>query len=77
MLPRPFHCVWRAALESSCTVSRLLSPAEAAPGQGEWTPTRKRRREQKEPPAATIPLAEVRCHQQLGGLLKHYYRKAA
>jgi hypothetical protein len=27
--------------------------------------------------AATISLSEVRCQQQLGGLLKHYYRQAA
>jgi len=26
---------------------------------------------------ATIPLSDVRCEQRLGGLLKHYYRKAA
>jgi hypothetical protein len=29
------------------------------------------------PPPATISLAEVRREKQLGGLLKHYYRKAA
>lgn len=28
-------------------------------------------------PTTTISLAEVRCDRQLGGLLKHYYRKAA
>jgi len=26
---------------------------------------------------ATIPLSEVRCEERLGGLLRHYYRKAA
>ena len=29
------------------------------------------------PPRDVIILADVRCEQQLGGLLKHYYRKAA
>lgn len=27
--------------------------------------------------AVSIPLSEVRCEAQLGGLLKHYYRQAA
>jgi len=36
-------------------------------------PSRKR----KPPPAEVISLADVRCEQRLGGLLKHYYRKAA
>ncbi len=37
-----------------------------------------RRRRKKNPPAAeVISMAEVRGQQQLGGLLKHYYRKAA
>jgi putative transposase len=29
------------------------------------------------PPADVLPLSEIRCEQRLGGLLKHYYRKAA
>jgi len=29
------------------------------------------------PPLKVVPLSEVRCQQQLGGLLKHCYRKAA
>jgi len=37
----------------------------------------KRRRKPKPHSAAAIPLSEVRCEQRLGGLLKHYYRKAA
>ena len=28
-------------------------------------------------PADALPLSEIRCEQRLGGLLKHYYRKAA
>lgn len=35
------------------------------------------RRKRKPPPADTIPLSEVCCEQQLGGLLTHYSRKAA
>ena len=35
---------------------------------------RKRRRER---PTNALSLSEVRCQQQLGGLLKHYYRNAA
>ena len=34
------------------------------------------KRKRKAPPA-TIRLSGVRCEQRLGGLLKHYYRKAA
>ena len=42
----------------------------------------KRRRKKKPPrapppPEDVLPLSEVRCEQRLGGLLKHYYRKAA
>lgn len=36
-------------------------------------PTHKR----KATAPTTIPISEVRCEQRLGGLLKHYYRKAA
>jgi hypothetical protein len=36
-----------------------------------------RRRKAKLPTTEIVPLAEVRCQQQLGVLLKHYYRKAA
>jgi putative transposase len=42
--------------------------------------TSKRRRKKKPtrpPPDDALPLSEVRCEQRLGGLLKHYYRKAA
>ena len=35
-----------------------------------------KRRRRREPPAGVIPLSEVRCQQRLGGLLKHYYRRA-
>jgi putative transposase len=36
-----------------------------------------RRRKTKPPPIEIASFSEVRCQQQLGGLLKHYYRKAA
>jgi putative transposase len=36
-----------------------------------------RRRRKTKPRTEVIPLSEVRCQQQLGGLLKHYYREAA
>jgi putative transposase len=36
----------------------------------------KSRPRKKPPPPDTIPPSEVRCEQRLGGLLKHYYRKA-
>ena len=35
------------------------------------------KRRSKPPPTEVIPLSDVRCEQRLGGLLKHYYRKAA
>ena len=39
---------------------------------------KRRRRKQRRPPEpASIPLAEIRCEKRLGGLLKHYYRRAA
>jgi putative transposase len=34
-------------------------------------------RKQHIPPPSGIALAEIRCEKRLGGLLKHYYRKAA
>jgi putative transposase len=37
----------------------------------------KRRRRRNPPPRVTVPLPDIRCEQRLGGLLKHYYRKAA
>lgn len=36
-----------------------------------------KRGRRKKSAAATISLSEVRCQQQLGGLLKHFYRQAA
>jgi putative transposase len=30
-----------------------------------------------EPPIVKFPSGEVRCRQRLGGLLRHYYRRAA
>ena len=35
------------------------------------------KRRRKPPPVDAIPLSGVACEQRLGGLLKHYYRKAA
>jgi putative transposase len=41
-------------------------------------PKKRRRRKQPTPPEpASIQLSEIRCETRLGGLLKHYYRKAA
>lgn len=41
-------------------------------------PKKRQRRKQRRPPRhSAIPLSEIRCEQRLGGLLKHYYRKAA
>src|SRR3954470_9790570 len=37
----------------------------------------KRRRKRQPLPPKVIPLSEVRCEKRLGGLLRHYYRKAA
>lgn len=37
----------------------------------------KPRRKKKSDTEEVISLSEVRCQQKLGGLLKHYYRKAA
>lgn len=39
--------------------------------------TARRHRKSKSALPDKIPLSEVRCEQRLGGLLKHYYRKAA
>jgi putative transposase len=36
-----------------------------------------KRRHQTQRESDSLQLSEVRCQQQLGGLLKHYYRKAA
>src|SRR4051812_771350 len=36
-----------------------------------------KRRRSKPLPPKVIPLSEVRCEKRLGGLLRHYYRKAA
>jgi hypothetical protein len=36
-------------------------------------PSRKRRKRQPD----LIPLGDIACRTRLGGLLKHYYRKAA
>jgi len=33
--------------------------------------------EKDEPPADVVPIAGIECRERLGGVLKHYYRKAA
>jgi putative transposase len=38
---------------------------------------RSRRRADDQRSADSISLADIRCHKKLGGLLKHYSRKAA
>jgi putative transposase len=38
---------------------------------------RAQRKRKRVPPTETIPLSEIRCQRRLGGLLKHYHRKAA
>lgn len=40
-------------------------------------PPRKTKRTRVPPPAEVVQLADIRCEQRLGGLLKRYYRKAA
>jgi putative transposase len=37
----------------------------------------RRQRKCKPPSQDVIPLSDLRCEQRLGGLLRHYYRKAA
>ena len=38
---------------------------------------RPRQKQQTPPEPASIPLSEISCETRLGGLLKHYYRRAA
>lgn len=47
--------------------------AAAPPG----TPTRSKAKKKSEPPPDVVPVSEIECRQRLGGLLKHYYRRAA
>lgn len=35
------------------------------------------KRKQNEPPPDVLPVSQIACRERLGGLLKHYYRKAA
>ena len=42
-------------------------PTEAKTGQ----------REKVEPVPGVVPASQIECRERLGGLLKHYYRKAA
>ena len=38
---------------------------------------RRRKKQWRRQEPTEIPLSEIRCEDRLGGLLKHYYRKAA
>ena len=38
---------------------------------------RKRKTTNELPPLEVVPISQIACHERLGGLLKHYYRKAA
>lgn len=40
------------------------------------TPKRGKAKKKPEPPPDVVPISEIACRQRLGGLLKHYYRKA-
>ena len=55
---------------------------QAKPSQLPFLDVKNRPRKRKHPrpiaaPTTTISLADVNCEHQLGGLLKHYHRKAA
>ena len=40
-------------------------------------PTKTKRKRKEEYPPDVIPVSQIECRERLGGLLKHYYRKAA
>ncbi len=40
-------------------------------------PEKKRNRKKAESPPDVVPVSQIKCRQRLGGLLKHYHRKAA
>jgi hypothetical protein len=46
----------------------LLLPAKNPTGKG---------KKDEPPPDDILPLSQIGCRTRLGGLLKHYYRKAA
>ena len=39
-------------------------------------PTKAKRKRKEESPPDVIPVSQIECRERLGGLLKHYYRKA-
>lgn len=41
------------------------------------TGSKKRRKKNESPPPDVVSLRDIKCRQRLGGLLKHYVRKAA
>jgi putative transposase len=50
-----------------------LMPATAA----ESRPKKRKAKTKAKQPVEVAPIQEIECRQRLGGLLKHYYRKAA
>jgi putative transposase len=79
MYTRSLCGVWRAAPGSSlCRVSHPLLSERPHQGLGNEPLTGKRsRRPSCTRAKETLSLAEIRCQQRLGGLLKHYSGKAA
>ncbi|MEZ6073186.1 MAG: hypothetical protein R3C10_23690 [Pirellulales bacterium] len=45
----------------------VLTAAASQPAKGD----------DKKPPPDVVPVSQIACRQRLGGVLKHYYRKAA
>ncbi len=48
----------------------VQTPPAAEPKKG-------KRKTKDTPPPEVVPISQIACHERLGGLLKHYYRKAA
>jgi putative transposase len=49
----------------------LVTPAPEA------NPSKAKRKTKDKSPPDVVPISQIECRQRLGGLLKHYYRKAA
>jgi len=54
--------------------ARDNDPLVQTPRAGE---PKKGKRKKKEPTPDVVPVTQIECRERLGGLLKHYYRKAA
>jgi putative transposase len=54
-----------------------LRPHQAKDNDLLLTGRPRRKKTKRAPPNDVMPLSEIRCEQRLGGLLKHYHRKAA